>query len=341
MQADECIESGGTQLQRERDAAGGRSLIIKAKGGLGNRMLSAITGLALADLNQRTPYIDWRDGMYVPKGENLYPHLFDASWMGDLAALDEERDVMPALWSGRLTEHPTDIIKRHYPKQHQDPLIYRRLSISLTGADPGSKVGIFWSYLPKMQRLASRLAQDPQFAGQSLDTVTRGYLNRCFQPVAVVRDKVDAVFAGLPGPVIGVHIRFTDRKVPLGKIISKLTRAIESNPDARIFLATDSAEAQEAILSRFAQVVTIDKALAQEGAALHVAADTFSDPIEEARNALADMLALSRCDRLLHSRHSTFSVTAALLGNIPDSRQIDIARFDPVIRTKQFFQARI
>lgn len=317
------------------------SLVIKAKGGLGNRMLSAITGLALADLTGRTPYIDWRDGMYLAPGENLYPALFDASWMGEVAQLDHETDVAPSLWSGRLAEHPVDVIRRDFPKQHQDPLLYRRLSIPFSGKAPTAKVGVFWSYLPKLRRLAGRLARDPRFAGRSLDTITQGYLDRYFRPVQQVTQRIDAVFDKLEKPVIGVHIRFTDRKVPLDRIMRELDRLARAMPEATIFLATDSEEAQTAILSRFPNVVTIEKALSKSDVALHFSSESFVDPVEEARNALADMMALARCDWLLHSRHSTFSVTAALIGHIPASRQVDIARLDPVVRTKQFFQARI
>lgn len=330
-----------THAAETSDCAQKRALIIKAKGGLGNRMLSAVTGLVLADLNNRTGYIDWRDGMYLAAGENLYPHLFDANWMGDLAAFDHETDVMPAVWAGRLTDQPVDIIRRHFPRQHQNPFLYRKLSIDLTGSDPAARAGVYWSYLPKLQRLSGRLARNPRFADKSIDTITREYLNRYFRPVPQVTERIDTVFAKLDKPVIGVHIRFTDRKVPLDKIMRELGQLSARLPEATIFLATDSEVAQNAILDRFDNVVTLEKALAKDGAALHFSTDSFTDPVEEARNALADMMALARCDWLLHSRHSTFSVTAALSGNIPESRQVDIARLDPVVRTKQFFQARV
>lgn len=317
------------------------ALVIKAKGGLGNRMLSAITGLVLADLDGRKPYIDWRDGMYLAPGENLYPELFDAAWMDDLAALDHETDVAPSMWSGRLTEHPVDVIRREFPNQHQNPMLYRKLSIPFSGKGAAARVGVFWSYLPKLRRLAGRMGRDPRFAGRSQDAVMQDYLDRYFRPVPQVTARVDAVFDTLKKPVIGVHIRFTDRKVPLDRIIRELTRLSQSMPEATIFLATDSDLAQTAILSRFDNVVTLEKVLPKDGAALHFSTDSFNDPVQEARNALADMMALARCDWLLHSRHSTFSVTAALLGHISESQQVDIAKFDPVVRTKQFFQARV
>lgn len=317
-----------------------KSLVIKAKGGLGNRMLSAVTGIVLARLNKRTPYIDWRDGMYVAPGENLYPHLFEADWMGDLEAFNDAAQVAPPIWSGRMTEHPTNIIHREYPNKHSDPLIYRKLSIDLVGPDPAEAVGVFWSYLPKLKRLESRMARDPAFRGRDLSDITSDCLDHYFRPVPAVQERVDAIFNGVPRPIIGVHIRFTDRKVPLPKIIGSLAKLKSDMPDARIFLATDSAEAQAAILARFPDTLTIDKALASNGAALHVAAAEFSDPVAEARNALIDMVALSRCDYLIHSRHSTFSVTAALIGRIPQANQIDVDRFNAKVIIKQYIQAR-
>ncbi|MEM6475493.1 MAG: nodulation protein NodZ [Pseudomonadota bacterium] len=319
----------------------GKALIIKAKGGLGNRMLSAITGIVLARLNKRAPYIDWRDGMYVEAGENLYPLLFDASEMGDLSVFDDAIDVAPALWSGRMTEQPVDVIRREFPNQHQDPLLYRKLSIDLTGEDPDERVGVFWSYLPKLERLKRRMKSLPQFAGKSLSEVTSELLAQHFRPVAKVNEQVDAIFADQSAPVIGVHIRFTDRKVPLAKIISALEQLAQREAEARIFLATDSAEAQSAILERFPHVMTIEKSLAHDSTALHFSSEGFSDPVVEAHNALIDMVALSRCDWLLHSRHSTFSVTAALMGRIPQKRQVDIDRYNLKVVAKQFVQARL
>lgn len=321
-------------------ASGDKALVIKAKGGLGNRMLSAITGLVLARLNNRTPFIDWRDGMYVERGVNLYPLLFDAGWMGDVDQFDDAATTVPDIWAGRMADHPTDIIHRHFPNQHQDPFLYRKLGIAMNGADPAERVGVFWSYLPKLKRLAGRMARHPAFAGKGIDAVTSDYLASHFRPVPEVAAKVDAIFRNVAQATIGVHIRFTDRKAPLPRIIASIEKLARAHPEARIFLATDSAEAEEAVLARFPDVLRIDKALARDGQALHVASGEFADPVEEARNALVDMMALARCNWLVHSSHSTFSVTAALIGRIPRERQVDVDRFNPKVRIKQAFQAR-
>lgn len=332
-------EADGPVVSSARSPAEPRVLLIKAKGGLGNRMLSAVTGVILAQLGNRTPVIDWRDGMYVPEGVNLYPQLFADPIGLDAGHFDRHEAVTPAIWAARLNEQPVNIIARHFPEQHSSPFVYRRLSIPLSGPDPAAPVGVFWSYLPKLARLRGRMRADRQFAGRDLDAITRDTLGEFFTPNDRIRRAVDALFVGRRQPVIGVHIRFTDRKVPLPRIARALGQLRARLPDSDIFLATDSAAAQNYITSRFDRVFTIDKHLVADGQALHYAGTAMADPLREAENAMIDMVALARCDWLIHSRHSTFSVAASLIGGIPAARQIDVDRFNAKVVVKRWFQA--
>lgn len=316
-----------------------RVLIIKAKGGFGNRILSAATGVVLATVTGRRPVIDWREGMYLPAGTNLYPLLFErpADDSGP-EVFDDERDVAPSIWSGRLTEQPIDLIRAHFPDSHSSPFIYRRLSIDLSRPDVAARVAVFWSYLPKFARLRGAIRRTPALAGRSTESLARDALDRHFRPNARVRNALDALFAGRRRPVIGVHIRYTDRKAPLDVIERELTRIRARLPEADIFLATDNADVETRIKAQFDRVFTIEKAMAAPGVALHFDAG-FADPLREAENALIDLWALSRCDRLIHSRHSTFSVAAALIGAIPRDRQVDVDRLTPRVVLKRWFQA--
>ncbi|WP_165853533.1 nodulation protein NodZ [Aurantiacibacter aquimixticola] len=318
-----------------------RFLVIKAKGGLGNRMLSAATGIVLAQLDERSPSVDWRDGMYVPTGVNLYPLLFNAAWMEPPDRHDHADSVTPAIWAGKLSRHPVDLIRADFPDKHQDPLLYRKLSIDLTGKGHAADVAVFWSYVPKLHRLTKRLRKDGRFTGLALSEIMANTLATHFQPLEEVSLKVDKLFGASSRPKIGVHVRYTDRRAPLSRIIGRLESVKNSHRDAEIFLATDSQEASDAITSRFSDVQALPKILASEGHTLHFEAGEMTDPLSEARYALADMVALSRCDWLIHSSHSTFSVTAALMGGIPKKRQIDVDALNLKVRTKQFFQARL
>lgn len=315
-----------------------RYLVIKAKGGFGNRMLSATTGVVLAQLTGRVPVIDWRDGEYLPKGQNSYPPLFvDPSGI-DVAAFDSRRDVSPAVWAGRLAEHPTDLIERDFPGNHSNPFIYRRLSIDLAHPErTGAPIAVFWSYLPKMARIGRLARRSARFRGVSLAAVTRSALAEYFTPNERVQSEVAALFDGRSRPVIGVHIRYTDRKVSLDRIIAEVTGLRSRMPEAQIFLATDNQGVRDLFCDRFAGVFCIDKAFGDDDTSLHEGV-VVADPQREAENALVDMWALARCDWLVHSRHSTFSVAAALIGGIPRSRQRDIDRRNPQVVVKRWIQ---
>ena len=315
-----------------------RFLIIKAKGGFGNRMLSATTGIVLARISGRTPVVDWRDGEYLPRGKNSYPLLFEDPVGVDPSLFDTRTDVTPSIWSGRLASHPTDVISQSYPNSHRSPFVYHKLSINLR--NPGvsvEPVAVFWSYLPKLLRLRRQAKRVTEFRGMVMDDVTRTVLEEHFTPNERVRAQVEAVLDGLSSPTIGVHVRYTDRKVSLTRIMREVRRLRSSVPQSAIFLATDNANVRDAFCREFANVHSIDKAFGDNDNSLHEGV-VLDDPLREAENALVDMWALAHCDWLVHSRHSTFSVAAALIGGTPQSRQIDIDRWNPRVVVKRWIQ---
>lgn len=311
-----------------------RVLIIKAKGGFGNRILSAVTGIIIAEIERRVPVIDWRDGEYLPKGVDAYPLLFDSLSPLRPETFDGITDVDPLIWSGRLAEHPVDIISTEFPNDHSNPFIYRRLSVSLSHPSP-VQVAVFWSYLPKLVRIRCKVAR--HFPGLPMPDLARRVLSQHFTPNARVRREVEQLLHGRIRPIIGVHVRYTDRKVKLDRIILE-TRALRQRmPEALIFLATDNRQAQEQFCVSFERVVVIDKAFGTGEKSLHEQTD-HADRLREAENALIDMWALSRCDWLVHSRQSTFSVAAAMIGGIPRIRQRDIDQTNPKVVLKRWVQ---
>ena len=314
-----------------------RVLIVKAKGGFGNRILSAATGVIVAELTGRTAIIDWRDGEYLPKGQDAYPLLFESPTGLTASGFDDRTDVVPAIWSGRLSEHPTDLIHSFYPTEHSNPFVYRKLSIDLARPDENSDLAVFWSYLPKMARVRHQLARSRRFHGMSPRDATREALKQYFRPNARVRSEVRALFEERSRPIIGVHIRYTDRKVSLERIVSEVARLRNRVPAAAIFLATDNETVQAKFRATFSNVFVIDKVLGDDANSLHEHVE-LDDPLHEAENALIDMWALSSCDWLVHSRHSTFSVAAALIGDIPVSRQRDIDRWNMRVVIKRWIQ---
>lgn len=312
-------------------------LLIKAKGGLGNRMLSAISGLIYADLSGRTPVIDWRDGTYSAGGENAYPQLFQAPPMPDLSDVEKVSNVTPAVWKGHLNERAAIMVQRNDPDKHSSALIYRKYCVNLSRLDQPEQVAVFMSYLPKLGRLFRHMRVDARFRGRTWDDIMSEYLAQWFRPNARVREGVSVTMGAIPGPVIGVHVRYTDLKVPLEPIKAALRRQVQRKPGASVFLATDNADVQAEFKAEFANVHHIDKALLPGGVQLHKASHDFDKQIE-AENALIDMWALSRCDHLIYSRNSTFALTAALIGRLKRDQLDDVDRWNLPVVGKRLLQ---
>lgn len=315
-----------------------RMLLIKGKGGLGNRILSAVCGLVFADLTGRVPVIDWRDGSYAPIGENAYPLLFKTPIPQDCAAFDDVTlPVSPAIWTGHLDQTPQQMIDRFIPDSHSSPTGYRRLCTDLAKLDTPEDIAIFWSYLPKFGRLARNLRRDSRFAGKTEADVISEYLARYFTPNDRVQAAVEGLGAKLGAPSIGVHIRYTDRKIPLHRVRACLHRRLAQTPEAQIFLATDSAEVQAQMQAEFPNIHHIPKYLAADGSRLHWPTSEVAK-LHEAENALIDMWQLGRCDHLIYSRHSTFSVTSSYLGRMGAAQLDDVDRFSPMVVAKRLIQ---
>ncbi len=314
-----------------------RYLIIKAKGGFGNRMLSAVGGLVYADLSGRTAIIDWRDGSYAPSGVNSYPLLFQSPNDLDPAMFGKETPVAPPVWRGRLDSQPITLISEEAEWRHFDPFFYRRLCVDLSRLDRTTQTVVYWSYVPKLTRMRRIMAADRRFAGRRQDDIFKEYLSRWFKPNSRVLTAVDDLIRPERRPVIGVHIRYTDRKTPLDHFEREIGLALAQMPDASIFLATDNGKVEAKFREKFPRVLTMAKWFPSDGGRIHHN-DAAPDMVHEAENALIDMWTLSRCDHLIYSSHSTFSVTSTLLGDLSPRAKIDVDARNLFVQAKRLFQ---
>jgi len=236
-----------------------------------------------------------------------------------------------------LSEHPTDLIQRLFPNDHSNPFVYRKLSIDLARPTAETDLAVFWSYLPKMARIRRQVSALPAYRGLSAGDIARDVLSRYFTPNRWVRARVEELRRDQGRPIVGVHIRYTDRKVSLSGIMTQVAQLRMRMPHAPIFLATDNQRVQHEFRARFDRVIVIEKALGDDVNSLHEHV-VHDDRLREAKNALVDMWALASCDWLVHSRHSTFSVAAGVIGAIPHSRQRDVDRLNPRVVLKRWLQ---
>lgn len=136
---------------------------------------------------------------------------------------------------------------------------------------------------------------------------------RRFLPLAAaepIEQAVKRVAAAFASNTIGVHIRRTDHSTvtaysPQDFFIRAMQRQIDADSQVQFFLATDSPQVESEFLSRFGERILC-----------RPRQFTRQTP-EGVCDALIDLLCLSRTRKIIGSRLSSFSETAAQINDIP------------------------
>lgn len=134
---------------------------------------------------------------------------------------------------------------------------------------------------------------------------------RRFVPTPVLQAKIDAVTADFGTATYGLHIRRGDHALcidrsPLALFEAKMQELVAADPATRFYLATDDAAVKERLRAAFPERVRT-----YESATLR------RDTKEGMQDAVVDLYALSRTQRIFGSFSSSYSEVAARLGDIP------------------------
>ena len=310
-------------------------LLIKAKGGLGNRMLSAASAILYANATDRTWWVDWSDGIYANKPQNAYLLMFQNQQQPPVFNPTEHEfmSVIPTIWKERVDWSPTQLMSQHFRKNHSNPLSYRKMSAPFIAESDDKQLEVFWSYTSKFGRIRKFLPKDYR----DRDCAISMTLKRYFQPCDLVMKQVDALRDRAAGKTLGVHIRYTDLKVPIQKVLDRVATCMASEKYSSIFLATDSEYAQQLFTQKFDNVVISDKHLSKENRQLHTLKVSDSK-LDNSYAALVDMMVLAKCDALVYCSRSTFAETSRLLGDFNTEQLFDLDRYNLTVRFKRFIQ---
>ena len=300
-----------------------RYLVIKGRAGLGNRMLAGVTGLLYAQLSGRTPVFDWRDSVYSHNGEDAFARLFHCPAAGALDDLPDTDSVAPIVWRGHLAKSLTDLEGAVGKHRRDEVLALRRRScIDLTRLDHPEQIVVAWGWADRIEWLRHHLG--PELARSSRKALLHGLLREHLRPCAEVAEQAAAFRREhLDAPSVGVHVRWSDSRSPLGAIEQRLDRLLHRHPGLTVFLATDSAAIEERFLLR-GNVVTAPRWYPEPNMAMHNNPSS-PDPLAHAREALLDMHLLAGCDHLIGGLSSTFFETAGLLADPPGPNLMNVA----------------
>lgn len=145
--------------------------------------------------------------------------------------------------------------------------------------------------------------------GSQLIPYTRAAITRIV-PQPDIQRTIDRIISHYSRTMIGVHIRQTDnikaqQKSTLNAFRKAIDNEITKNLNVKFFLATDSYSVKKQLLQEYP-----DRFITQQ-------AQLRRDTLEGMKQATVDLFCLAATQRIIGSYWSSFTDTAAEIGNIP------------------------
>ena len=298
-------------------------LIVKGIAGLGNRILSALTGILYARLTSRRLIIDWRDPVYSSYGSNVFHNFFQSPLVSLKNEIPVTDSVSPEIWRGHLRESAWDMTDRYGNFYHR--YNWKKFSIDLSKLDYQEDVLVMWTYVDRVDFLRPHFRGEfKEFSQKSRKEILKKLLREDLNLHPQIRERVDKFKSSfLRRKTVGVHIRYTDHRAGLWSILNRLNKLLEQEPELQIFLATDNIQIKKLFDEKYQRVITTQHWYPAPGLTIHQN-PSCPDLLENGIEALIDLYLLAECYYLIIDTSSIFSYVAALLTNAPDSNIFNI-----------------
>lgn len=300
-------------------------LLVKGTSGIGNRIFAIATAILYAQLTQRQLVVDWTDSSYGgSENFNSFSYFFDCTINQELTILPPTKDIFPEFWCDNLKM----TFGRMEQQLKQKGIDKNQISCDITQLNYPQQILIFSSYTHKFALMKQQNYFTGKFAEyKQLNTkqILRKVIRENLKISSNLTNKFDQFIQDKFGDYnIGVHIRFSDMKVPVEKIYELVEKQVRKKTNATIFLATDSAEVMTDFQQKFDHVITAEKWFAPSGQRLHQNWDECQDRLTNGVEALQDIYLLSQCHSLIFSSQSSFGYLASIFKDNPqDSYDIN------------------
>lgn len=287
--------------------------------------------------------IDWSDGVFAEKGENIFTKYFSVRNFSGLAAMEEVKGKLAG-----LSCYPA-VFKQDIEKGGYDHFSYASNSFfsgiprsllftehlrmlrgfwQLNSRSAGHNTGTIWNFfteafypenLPLGHDLDDSRTEDVLFYFD----FTPNDLSRSFREHISLNkemeDKTDSFSREkeLGANTVGIHVRNTDKQPQktLDALFGKLEKLNLTNP--KYFLATDNKQVAEFLRSKLSPVIEFPKMMPDlKGEGMHLWAK-YNDQLQHGERILEesimDMWLLSMCEYLLYQGNSTFSILSKFM----------------------------
>ena len=302
-------------------------LVIKSSGGggIGDNIRSLIAGIDYARRSGRSIYVDWSDGMFGPEGINMFSDFFrilGLPTVSDLKAYEDAENVFPSIWKNNLHQSLKTLWTRQGYTAWDRNEVRATFSFDQERLDYTELVLVMWDF-------------DSYFAAPQALGTARALAQRHLSPAAAIKAEVDHYVATrLKKPVIGIHVRETNeataggKSLPVTLLTGKASEISTKTGSQCFFLCTDNQNRQAQIQQQFSNVIVREKQMPLAGEAIHLS-EFGPTAFEKTRDALLDLLILSRCDYIIYPAFSSFSMCATLLSATPEDHIYPIASSGP------------
>lgn len=145
--------------------------------------------------------------------------------------------------------------------------------------------------------------------GHAFCDYSPAYVRR-LRPLPHLQQRIDALSADFDAHTVGIHIRRTDHSTAIAEspdslFVDAIAAAIVADPEARFFLATDDSALKARLAEQFPGRITQQEC-----------SGTRSD-LRGMEEAVVDLWTLARTSRIIGSFWSSYTDTAAEIGQIP------------------------
>ncbi len=288
-------------------------LVVKGTSGLGNRIFVIATAILYCQISKRQLVVDWRDTSYGGSDTfNSFPYFFDCPLNEDLSVLPDTDDIFPEIWIGNVNTMTFGGMRQKLEKEGAD---VNSISCDISKIDYPHKILFFSSYTHKIDKLKDLFTGDfSRYSKLNTKQILKKIINSNLKINKELKLDFDSFIKNnFSDYNIGVHIRYTDMKIPVDKIFEQVEKQLKKKPKAKIFLATDSLPMMNEFKNKFTNVIVTEKWFSPTGERLHQNWQECEERLKNGVEALRDIYLLSQCQCLIFSAKSSFGYLSSIL----------------------------
>lgn len=288
-------------------------LLVKGSAGLGNRILSLLSAILYAKLSGRRVAVDWSDSLYARNRENSFPLLFSKPVSAPMDS--RPASVAPPRWRDYVDVPAEDLLNTLKRRRERSAL-----RADLSRLDHPEDVLVFWAQEERVHQMRRHFhGEFKPLAGKTDDAILRDLIRSELTLHPEIAARVSEFKQRRwSEEVVGVHMRYSDRRGRIQKTYRHVDRIVARHPRASVLLATDNEDLLRDARDRYGagRLITTEKWFPVPGQPIHRTAQG-PDGLRKAQDALLEMYLLSSCRWLVGDHRSSFAYVAALLSNSP------------------------